>query len=166
MSVIGSLSVTTASTSLCPADVRDPANFDPAARGRDPPFLSLRNTWSENLAETLGIALRPTASQCRVVVHENVRTGSDRLALLQRIYEYEKLAILITGRIKLFVVVPAELPIVEKRGRSAKPRPTVNCCYQGGYTDGELADPGQYVMWVKLTLSVTRSRSPHSTYSG
>jgi hypothetical protein len=55
-----------------------------------------------------------TASQCRVVVHENVWTVSDWTTLVECIYEDKKLAVLKAGRVKIFVVVPAELPIVEK----------------------------------------------------
>src|SRR5579863_3928750 len=67
----------------------------------------------EYLAKALGIALRPAASDCGVVVHENVGTVRDWLTLEQRIYKDEELAVLITGRVKIFLVVPAELPIVE-----------------------------------------------------
>src|ERR1700722_806012 len=68
----------------------------------------------KNLAEAFGITLRPTAGDRRVVVHENIWTVSNRFALEQCIYEDEELAVLITGRVKIFVVVPAKLPIVEK----------------------------------------------------
>src|SRR5882724_5923436 len=98
-----------------------------AARGQRPSELcSRRESWAclprrsvisglVHLTETLGIALSPTASECRIVVDEDVGAIRDRLTLVQRVDEDEELAILIPGWVQVFLVLPAELPIVEER---------------------------------------------------
>jgi hypothetical protein len=49
------------------------------------------------------------------IIDENVGAVRYRPAFEQCVHEYEELAILITGRIKVFFVSTAELPVGEER---------------------------------------------------
>ncbi len=114
-SFTGSFKVTIASARRCPADVREPANFDPSGESR-PGFPGRGVIASlKHLAEALRIALTPTASDRCVVVHKNVWTVRDRLTLELGVDENKKFAILVARRVEIFLVTAAELPIVEER---------------------------------------------------
>src|SRR5258708_35160373 len=65
----------------------------------------------KNAAYFLWKPPRPTARKRGVIVDINVRTPHDRRVAIHGVDQNKRLAILITSRLKIFVVLSGELPI-------------------------------------------------------